>query len=206
MKPIMQTTLTPSPNDTYSYPLSTLCSISFQPSIVPQISTSSRARTLFSFSTFFNLFMLWLLLSMGSQIQRLRNEVSYVAGEARDLRMYGYNPSSSGAGGNREGECLEGTLRDGGEKGVKEESAVTLGLTHQIPLDDPSSLSSSDKLPSTVSPQSLHPTMPNALTPRQQRHLWAGWDRLVMHPTVKSLTKGVAWLWHAVVWLVVPPI
>ncbi|OXB35752.1 hypothetical protein LQV05_005795 [Cryptococcus neoformans] len=206
VKPIMQTTLTPSPNDTYSYPLSTLCSISFQPSIVPQISTSSRARTLFSFSTFFNLFMLWLLLSMGSQIQRLRNEVSYVAGEARDLRMYGYNPSSSGAGEYREGECLEGTLRDGGEKGVKEESAVTLGLTHQIPLDDPSSLSSSDKLLSTASPQSLHPTMPNALTPRQQRHLWAGWDKLVMHPTVKSLTKGVAWLWHAVVWLVVPPI
>lgn len=208
VKPIMQTTLTPSPNDTYSYPLSTPCSISFQPPSAPQISTTSRARTLFSFSTFFNLFMLWLLLSMGSQIQRLRNEVSYVAGEARDLRMYGYNPSSGGTGEDRGDECLDRTLRDGGVKGVKDESTVTLGLTHQIPLDESPSLSSSDKLVSEASPQppSPHPTAPNALAPRQQRHLWAGWDRLVMHPTVKSLTKGVAWLWHAVVWLVVPPI
>lgn len=53
-----------------------------------------RIRTLFSFSTFLNLFMLWLLVSMGQQVQRLRNEVAFVADEARDLRMYGLGTPS----------------------------------------------------------------------------------------------------------------
>lgn len=209
VKPSMQTTLTRSSNDTYSYSLSTPCSISIQPSsTVSPISTTSRARTLFSFSTFFNLFMLWLLLSMGSQIQRLRNEVSYVAGEARDLRIYGYNPSPGGAGDGRGGECLDRTLKDGEEEEMKGQSAVTLGSTHQIPLDDPSSHYSSEELLSGASPQALplDLTTPNALAPHQQHHLWAGWDKLVMHPTLKSLAKSMAWLWHAVIWLVVPPI
>lgn len=152
--------------------------------------------------------MLWLLLSMGSQIQRLRNEVSYVAGEARDLRIYGYNPSPGGAGDGREGECLDRKLKDGEEEEMKGESAVTLGSRQQIPLDDPSSHSSSEELLSGAPSQalSLHPRTPNALAPHQQHHLWAGWDKLVMHPTVKSLAKSMAWLWHAVIWLVVPPI
>jgi hypothetical protein len=47
-----------------------------------------RARTLLSWSTLLNLFFLWLLLSMGQQVQRLRNEVAFVAEEARDLRLY----------------------------------------------------------------------------------------------------------------------
>jgi hypothetical protein len=47
-----------------------------------------RARTLLSWSTLLNLFVLWLLLSMGQQVQRLRNEVAFVAEEARDLRLY----------------------------------------------------------------------------------------------------------------------
>lgn len=145
---------------------------------------------------------------MGSQIQRLRNEVSYVAGEARDLRIYGYNPSPVGAGEGREGECLDRTLKDGEEEKKKGGSAVTLGSTHQIPLNDPSSHSSSKELLSGAPPQapSLHLTTPNALAPHQQHHLWAGWDKLVMHPTVNSLAKSMAWLWHAVIWLVVPPI
>lgn len=63
-----------------------------------------RARTLLSWSTLLNLFFLWLLLSMGQQVQRLRNEVAFVAEEARDLRLYalaqqadsGRSPSPSG--------------------------------------------------------------------------------------------------------------
>lgn len=55
----------------------------------PQAGRKTRMRTLFSFSTFLNLFMLWLLISMGQQVQRLRNEVAFVADEARDLRLYG---------------------------------------------------------------------------------------------------------------------
>lgn len=57
------------------------------------LGTRLRLPTLFSWSTLFNLFLLWLLLSMGQQVQRLRNEVSFVADETRDLRLYGlHNP------------------------------------------------------------------------------------------------------------------
>ncbi|WVF67645.1 hypothetical protein IAT40_002404 [Kwoniella sp. CBS 6097] len=55
----------------------------------PSTKSSSKSRTLFSFSTLFNLFLIWLVISMGQQIQRLRNEVAFVVDETRDLRMYG---------------------------------------------------------------------------------------------------------------------
>jgi hypothetical protein len=48
-------------------------------------------RTLFSFSTFFNILLLWLIISLGQQVQRLRSEISFVAEEAKDLRMYSQN-------------------------------------------------------------------------------------------------------------------
>jgi len=60
----------------------------------PEVSSRHRSRTLFSFSTFLNLFMLWLLVSMGQQVQRLRNEVAFVADEARDLRLYSMGMTS----------------------------------------------------------------------------------------------------------------
>lgn len=47
--------------------------------------------TLFSLNTLFNLFILWLVVSLGQQVQRLRSEISFVAEEARDLRMYGFD-------------------------------------------------------------------------------------------------------------------
>lgn len=60
--------------------------------LVDRNSTSilKRARrfTLFSWPMLLNLFMLWLLLSLGQRVQRLRSEVAFVAEEARDLRMY----------------------------------------------------------------------------------------------------------------------
>lgn len=65
--------------------------------LFPQISNiapaskRSRARTLFSLNTFLYLFILWLVISLGQQVQRLRTELAYVAEEARDLRMYGYD-------------------------------------------------------------------------------------------------------------------
>ena len=76
----------------------------------------SRTRTLFSVSTFINLFFLYLLLSMGQQVQRLRTEVSFLADEARDLRMHAMDlqqqheppsdvqgiPSPAGPGGGEE--------------------------------------------------------------------------------------------------------
>lgn len=35
--------------------------------------------------------MLWLVISLGQQVQRLRTEISFVAEEAKDLRMYGFD-------------------------------------------------------------------------------------------------------------------
>ncbi|WVW85305.1 hypothetical protein I302_107343 [Kwoniella bestiolae CBS 10118] len=59
-------------------------------SIPSPATTTSRRGTLLSFSTLMNLFLLWLLLSMGQQLQRIKNEVEFVRDEYRDLRLYGY--------------------------------------------------------------------------------------------------------------------
>lgn len=49
----------------------------------------SLAQRLFSTRTMLNLFIVYLVISLAQQVQRLRNEVAYVAEEARDLRLYG---------------------------------------------------------------------------------------------------------------------
>ncbi|OCF75701.1 hypothetical protein I204_02993 [Kwoniella mangroviensis CBS 8886] len=59
-------------------------------SISSYSSMTSRRKTLLSFSTLMNLFLLWLLLSMGQQLQRIKNEVDFVRDEYRDLGLYVY--------------------------------------------------------------------------------------------------------------------
>ncbi|EIW68326.1 hypothetical protein TREMEDRAFT_74241 [Tremella mesenterica DSM 1558] len=49
---------------------------------------TKKSKTIFSLGTFINIFFLYLLLSMGQQVQRLRNEVTFLSDEARDLRLY----------------------------------------------------------------------------------------------------------------------
>ena len=56
-------------------------------------SPESWARRLFSTRSIINLFLLYLVLSLAQQVQRLRTEVAYVAEEARDLRLYGLTSS-----------------------------------------------------------------------------------------------------------------
>ena len=41
-----------------------------------------------------NLLLFWLILSVGQQVQRLRNELAFVVEDTRDLRLYGL-PSNS---------------------------------------------------------------------------------------------------------------
>ncbi|OCF38740.1 hypothetical protein I317_07469 [Kwoniella heveanensis CBS 569] len=109
------TNLQPSPASLYAftYPRSSTEAPAFtlpnHSATSPALSTrpnKSRSRTLFSFSTLLNLFLIWLIISMGQQIQRLRSEVAFVVDETRDLRMYGLGhthttgspaPSTSGA-------------------------------------------------------------------------------------------------------------
>jgi hypothetical protein len=51
-------------------------------------------KILLSYSTFINIFLLWTIISLGIQVQRLRNEVAFVAEETRDLRYYGFGEGS----------------------------------------------------------------------------------------------------------------
>lgn len=50
----------------------------------------SLARRLVSWNTLFHLLLLWIIVSLAQQVQRLRSEVAFVADEARDLRLYGF--------------------------------------------------------------------------------------------------------------------
>lgn len=62
---------------------------------VPGTVERSRVRSflsqLVSWSTLVNLVMLWILGSLAGQVARLRAEVAFVADEARDLRLYGFD-------------------------------------------------------------------------------------------------------------------
>ncbi|ORY32163.1 hypothetical protein BCR39DRAFT_524423 [Naematelia encephala] len=56
--------------------------------------TSSRWSGLASGSTLVHLFTLWLLVSLAQQVQRLRTEVAFIAEEAHDLRLYGFQQTA----------------------------------------------------------------------------------------------------------------
>ncbi|WWC63615.1 uncharacterized protein I303_106220 [Kwoniella dejecticola CBS 10117] len=68
---------------------------SLSSSVKPTLSLSlpgaaqSRRKTLLSVSTLLNLILLWLFLSMGQQLHRLKSEIDFVRDEYKDLRMYG---------------------------------------------------------------------------------------------------------------------
>lgn len=49
-----------------------------------------RARGLFSWSALSNLALIYIVISLAAHVQNLRNEVAFVAEEARDLRLYGF--------------------------------------------------------------------------------------------------------------------
>ncbi|ODN98213.1 hypothetical protein I350_07859 [Cryptococcus amylolentus CBS 6273] len=181
---------------TFAYPISTLNPPTITLSPPPSTSTlsSSPLRTLFSLSTLYHLFILWLLLSMGSQVQRLRNEVAFVAGEARDLRG-GYGWYTGTGEERKEGERVElegwreGDVGDAGARIASDPS-----------LSSPSSPSSPEKLPSP--PTDIFAPAPAPISVR----VWQEWPkRWGRHPTVRTLGKGVKWIWEAVVWLVLPP-
>lgn len=46
------------------------------------------SKRLVSWPMLFNLLLIWVLVSLAQQVQRLRAEVAFVADEARDLRLY----------------------------------------------------------------------------------------------------------------------
>lgn len=50
----------------------------------------SRWSRLVSFSTLFNIFLLYVLVSLAQEVQKLRSEVQFIADEQRDLRAYSY--------------------------------------------------------------------------------------------------------------------
>lgn len=130
-------------------------------------------RTLFSISTFVNLFFLYLLLSMGQQVQRLRTEVSFLADEARDLRMH----------------------------------AMDL---HQQQAHAPPPAMSTAEAPAAP-PEGHHVARAegqgagadlDSTTAIARVVLRSAWGEWTSHPTVRSVAKGLGWLWHAVVWIV----
>ncbi|WVQ77630.1 hypothetical protein IAR50_007318 [Cryptococcus sp. DSM 104548] len=177
---------------TFTYPFSTSNppTIALSPPSSAATLSSSPLRTLFSLSTFYHLFILWLLLSMGSQVQRLRNEVAFVAGEARDLRGgYGWYTGSEEGIKERERVEVEGWREgDVGDAGAR--------IASDPPLTPP--------LPEQQSPSHTHHLSPAPLPTTVS--VWQDWPKKWgRHPTVRTLGKGVKWIWEAVVWLVLPP-
>ncbi|WVN86138.1 uncharacterized protein L203_101299 [Cryptococcus depauperatus CBS 7841] len=173
---------------TYYYTLSNPTSIIFSIPITSPV-TASPTRTLFSFSTLFNLFLLWLLLSMGSQMQRLRQEVAFVADEARDLRYHGYQPS-------REQMDTQNYL----ERAVLQEASASNHFAPGAPK--PQIAKDAFGLPTSLTNQV--PRLANALAVRP--YPFEGWEWVSNHPTVSSLKRGAVWVWRTVIWLLLPTV
>lgn len=57
----------------------------------------SRWKRLLSFTTLFNLFLLYVLVSLAQEVQKLRSEVQFIADEQRDLRLYSFERANSRA-------------------------------------------------------------------------------------------------------------
>lgn len=53
-----------------------------------QPAKSGPYRAIWSWSTLINIFMLYLLLSLAQQLQRMRTEVAFITEETKDLRLY----------------------------------------------------------------------------------------------------------------------
>lgn len=58
-------------------------------SVEGNTSKRGQRRTLFSAQTALMMFLLYVLISLGLQVQRLQGQVAFVVDEARDLRLYG---------------------------------------------------------------------------------------------------------------------
>lgn len=54
-----------------------------------------RWRRIVSFTTLFNLFLVYVLVSLAQEVQKLRSEVQFIADEQRDLRVYGFERANS---------------------------------------------------------------------------------------------------------------
>lgn len=65
-----------------------------------KVNATRVTRGLLSWSTLINLLLVWILISLAIQVQRLRNEVAFVAEEARDLRLYGLTTPTTTASSN----------------------------------------------------------------------------------------------------------
>ncbi|KAK4685147.1 hypothetical protein P7C73_g5016, partial [Tremellales sp. Uapishka_1] len=174
----MDTNLTRTKDKSFTFPLSTTTPpfMRGKLSVTSEKKQSTRPlKTLFSFSTFTNLFILWLLVSMGQQVQRLRNEVAFVVDETRDLRMYGFGQPR-----NVETDKVEDTEVN--------DAVAAVPVVTEVSRNQEVALSTGGRDHGVA----------RVVFGR------TGWDRWFQHPTVKTLSRSVTWIWHAMIWLVVP--
>lgn len=63
--------------------------------VVVERPPKSRWRRIVSFTTLFNLLLVYVLVSLAQEVQKLRSEVQFIADEQRDLRVYGFERANS---------------------------------------------------------------------------------------------------------------
>lgn len=94
---------------TFTGSLSPAPTITFTPPTVPEKASEtkiiekvvveqppkSRWSRIVSFSTLFNLFLVYVLVSLAQEVQKLRSEVQFIADEQRDLRVCGFERANS---------------------------------------------------------------------------------------------------------------
>ncbi|WVQ95220.1 hypothetical protein IAU59_002315 [Kwoniella sp. CBS 9459] len=206
----------------FTYPRSASEAPSITLPTVSSPSTSSpskaRSRTLFSFSTLLNLFLIWLVISMGQQIQRLRNEVAFVVDETRDLRMYGLiqtptEPPTAAANDKAESCIGVDSSSVTAQPDVGHPSSTPLSTHGEPQIEHDSALLSAAPSRKSTGAGREDPKRPDEVVPREEkkanfplgRVVWGverGWERWISHPTLRTLSKSVAWVWETVVWLI----
>ncbi|WWC90409.1 uncharacterized protein L201_005344 [Kwoniella dendrophila CBS 6074] len=157
----------------------------------------SKKKGLLSFSSLFNLILIWLLLSMGQQLQRIKNELNFVKDEYKDLRLYGL-PNDQ--------HNLQNLVKDDNLPILTTTIATTTTTVTQIQTET--------IIPTTKEDysQNNHPDKPETKTDGYRdlivkhqerpyplgRVVWGnkGWNKWLSHPTVRNLTNGLGWVWN----------
>nr|XP_019011758.1 uncharacterized protein I206_03864 [Kwoniella pini CBS 10737]OCF50539.1 hypothetical protein I206_03864 [Kwoniella pini CBS 10737] len=180
--PLIKTNMKRDSPNSLTYPLAS--SIEAKLSLpVPGI-VKSRRKTLLSLSNLINLILLWLLLSMGQQLQRLKSEIDFVRDEYKDLRDYGIQLPNQVS----EIPITTATVTE-----------VVITTSTQTADQQTSTSHNSDKEKGNLIVVERNKYDLGRVV-RGNIH-WGDW---LTHPTVRTITRGVGWFWNTLWDLVLP--
>ncbi|KAL1413488.1 hypothetical protein Q8F55_001262 [Vanrija albida] len=145
--------------------------------------------------------LVFVILSLAHQVQRLSHDVAFLADEARDLRLYHVlhraEPSVFRDVWEEPGGVPEPPIWDKAHIPVRPDPPVGTA-TVEAPAVRPTATEPQPETPTAPVPPATATSYPIG---RVVKATWGAWTQ---HPAVRAVTSSVSWLWSAFAWLVLP--